>query len=153
MASVSFFTDKLSAETRIQIYKYIFGPGEVARRKEVTPKAGELSRSKSINPAAPKKEGTIATAIFAVNKATSAEALETFYNTKVILLTPVELYEALKIGSFRDLIRSVEIAQAFNNGSSLQLIKALHDLQTLPRIRSISILSEYFHFMQQSEVG
>ncbi|KAK5123725.1 hypothetical protein LTR85_002361 [Meristemomyces frigidus] len=92
MTSFSYFVDKLSPETRVLIYGFVFGDCKHVRHRALADAEDidtqpEVERVVYYELPTPKCTGrAIHSNIFAVSKQVSAESLETFYNAKTVRL-------------------------------------------------------------------
>ncbi|KAK4624328.1 hypothetical protein CLAFUW4_05418 [Fulvia fulva] len=134
---VCYIIEKLSAETRINIYKHIFGSDSHASFAPLDSSEGVAT---SDSPTA------IPTAIFAVNRQLHDEALETFFNNKVIQVTFSQLEDLLQQTSFQAFVRDIEVMACDQAHEARAVQNVLIKVQGLPRLRSITILSDYLAF-------
>lgn len=152
MATFSYFGDKLSPETRVLIYSFVFGTSEHVKRtgspnlpwdafivKDTRLRFYDLPTPKDTSAAA------IDTSILAVSKDISAEALETLYNRKTVRLTFEQLLGD-KGNDYLNFVRKLEIIDCVSvsktYGGPAVIRSALQLASSLPRIRSVTILSD-----------
>lgn len=159
--NLCYFTDKLSAELRIHIYKLVFGPGERAQRapaarrlqEEATPSeeseddtddiqivTEDITHLTDLVP--PIELQPIHTNIFAVNRLIHDESIEAFYNNKIISATFGDFDRLLRLEYPCRLFRDIEIV-ACNFGWRAEYLRGLlRATRGLPRLRSFTILSD-----------
>ncbi|PPJ51976.1 hypothetical protein CBER1_10699 [Cercospora berteroae] len=148
------FLDKLSAEIRVQIYGHVFREADHVQ-------TGASYRCKHYNHREEGDEPTeafveqsfIESPIMATNKQIHGEAVDTFYNEKIIRLTFTQLdvaLGALASGNSRSLdktrymemARHIEIVQCKSaRRDSVQ--RCLARLHLLPRLKSFTVLTEF----------
>ena len=97
--TVSYFTDKLSAETRVLIYGYVFGPSAHVKRLEQEELPADAKKDERViffHQPTKAEEVLAPTSIFSTNKLVSAEAMETFYNTEHLRMTFIQVVNDAK---------------------------------------------------------
>lgn len=124
MHTTDYLTGKLSPELRIMIFQHVFGTCLCVRRP-----TGD-------------KKPVIANAILATSRQVSREALETFYNDKLVALDVVQLLAALRMHSFKTFARDVTIIDATQTPSANALRSVLKHAVRLPRLESVTIASD-----------
>lgn len=142
-----YLIDKLSPEVRIRIYQFIFGPGARAHRIEPTKRTFATVAPSPLESLVDLKPfdtiQCISTDIFAVNKLIHNESIEAFYNNKVISATFVEFERLMSLDYLRQLIRDVEIIHCNHTNPDGIVPRVLLSAQSLPRLKTFTILSEY----------
>jgi hypothetical protein len=162
---VCYFMDKLSPETRIRIYEHVFGPEKYVQRlrcedereyyhKGFMPATSiDDGRSQQYWPQRGNVEDFkyLHTGILAVNKLVHDEALETFYNVKVIRTTFDGFTSLMYLDGHYDLVRNVEIKHCDLIDSGYYVHEAMQDAQFLPQLKSFTILADFLspHGRQQ----
>lgn len=130
------------------VYDEVFGPTRVItpRRCFKTALAGDQLLQPEVYVKAP-----VHTSILATNKRIHSEALDTLYRERVVRGSITEFKTLLHNAGFRDHVRRIEIYdyfQAFRNHRFAHMLLAW--IQTLPQIRSTTILSDRFAFTQHN---
>ncbi|KAK4544697.1 hypothetical protein LTR36_003946 [Oleoguttula mirabilis] len=152
MTTFSYFTE-LSAETRVLIYGFVFGTCSHVKRiaqDELPAHAKKDERLVLFEEPMMVDPVLVATSVLATNKLISGEAMETFYNTKNVRLTFTQVHDDVKLHTdYLDLVRNIEIIECFNH-FLFQPRQVLRDALTqalqLPKIRSVTILTEYLAY-------
>ena len=149
LSTSSLLTEKLSAEMRIMIYQHLFGAGKYAKLIESQGKSNETDGGKEeegqqssegeVSHAADMK---LSTSIFAVNKQLHDEALEAFYNNKTIRVSFQQLSRLVQSSNAAYFVRHIEITNCAD-ATPLEVHQLLQAAVKLPRLRSITILSDY----------
>ena len=121
MSTFSYFFDKLSPETRVTIYGFVFGAsGHIKRDRvddgELGARAGRDERLCFYG--LPTAKGTarigVETSICAVNEQVRGEALETLFNEKIVRLRLEDLFEHRGYDYF-NFIRRLEIVDCIGS--------------------------------------
>ncbi|KAK5112999.1 hypothetical protein LTR85_011021 [Meristemomyces frigidus] len=167
MATSNYFLDKLSAETRVTIYGFLFDSSEHVirtRNDGVSDTRPAVEDVRRIVHGLPRQEAVqdtmIESAIFAVNKHISAEALETFYNAKTVRLTFEQLGGDGGVcgGSRMDylnFVRRVEVVDCIGKFPEAEDVRerllrpSLRMAQGLPRLTSITILTDCLAYVSE----
>jgi len=143
MASLSYFTDKLSTETRVQIYEYIFGSAAHAKKlfQQTSSASGQTYKDERLMLFEPAKviSKPFDTSIFSVSKQTSAEALDTFFGSKTIRVTFDQLLYS-RDAEYVPFLRKIDFV-AWKQGKD-QVQAAVDMALRLPRLKSVIILSD-----------
>jgi len=129
------------------VYDEVFGPTRV-----ITPKRyfKVLSGDQRLQPEVYIKP-LVHTSILATNKKVYDEALDTLYRGRTVRGSIRQLIELLRNDNIRPLLRRIEIDDHFkafqNPRATHMLLRVLRTLH-VPRIRSVTILSDKFAFAQ-----
>jgi hypothetical protein len=137
------FLDKFSPEVRAIIYGHVFGP-----RRAITPTTwitkmlsdnGE-SHNVTDDHLALLERG-LHTNILATNKQIYTEAIEVFYNYRVVCGTVARMQDLLQPhnAGFWNHVRNVMIYDCNQDDSHVKLLETLHKLHGTPRMRSIIV--------------
>lgn len=140
MANVGYFINKLSPETRVLIYGFVFGDSPYVKRPVSHKKRFSAQEATRYTPH--QVQTLIHTSTFAVSKLISAEALETFYNVKTVRLTVPQLYAALWRADFTELARNVQLIDCISSPSPATLHYVLRNTSHLPRINLLTVASD-----------
>ncbi|KAK4542522.1 hypothetical protein LTR36_006775 [Oleoguttula mirabilis] len=147
MASFSYFLDKLSPETRVLIYGFVFGECKYVTRRPATVMEENTQRLddriRYFGLPTPKRTGDVAinSDIFAVDKQVSVEALETFYNARTVRVRFERLY-AEKDSDYLNFVRRLEFADCLATVRDEDIHLALRTASRLPGIKLVTILSD-----------
>lgn len=139
---------RLPPELRIMVYQEVFGPTGV-----ITPMLHSqtaLSGDQLLQPGVYIK-AQVQTSLLVTNKGISEEALETLYRGRIVRGSIIQLQMLLCNDDFKDLVREVEIDDQFTKFRNHHFAHMfLLRIQVLPRIRSITILSDKFALTQHN---
>jgi hypothetical protein len=139
---------RLPPELRIMVYQEVFGPTGV-----ITPMLHSqtaLSGDQLLQPGVYIK-AQVQTSLLVTNKGISEEALETLYRGRIVRGSIIQLQMLLCNDDFRDLVREIEIDDQFTKFRNHHFAHMfLLRIQVLPRIRSITILSDKFALTQHN---
>ncbi|KXT12346.1 hypothetical protein AC579_601 [Pseudocercospora musae] len=137
--AVCHFLDKVAAEIRVLIYEHVFGTSDYARFSSTPVKQ---STSASDPDSTEEAVSTmINTSILATSKRIREEALDAFYNTKIVRLDFTQLRNLL------DSRASRQPSQEIQSGPTLE------ETLLLPRIKTLSILSDCLTGPEQRHVN
>jgi len=91
MTSFSYLSNKPSTETRVHIYEYAFGPATHAKRLSEPISGGNPQEQKDERLVLFKPADVVIkrfeTSFFCTNKTISSEAMDTFFNSKIVRLS------------------------------------------------------------------
>lgn len=153
MATLSYFTDKLSAETRVLIYGFVFGSVTHVKRLTQDEHAAGAKQDERVilfDPPAQPEDVLAATSIFGTNKKISEEAIETFYHTKTLRMTFTQLsHDAEQHADYLNLVRKLDSTDCFNHfifRPRSVIYSALETALQLPSIKRVTVLTEYLAY-------
>ena len=139
------FLDKLAPELRVAIYGHLFGSSRVIKPSDSTASLGIDNEILALSAEEEIKHATLETGILATNKIIHKEATQVLYHNRTFRATFPELERLLRHDNFVANAEFVEVADCANTRGHADLSNCsniLKRLQQLPRIRSITILSD-----------
>lgn len=143
MAPPSFF-DKLAPELRIDIYERIFGTSDTIKPNSSTASLGINKELYALTGHNAIGHVNLESSILSANKLIFGEAIQVLYHNQIVRATFTELGRLLKHKDFVANVEKVEVADCVSDYKDCSSI--LKQLQLLPRIRSIIILSDCLAF-------
>jgi len=151
MEAQSTFLDRLSPETRISIYSHVFGTSLVVKPSSSETALG-MKKHRPVDTVYLSETDTKPeTSILATSGFIYNEALPVLYRDKIIRGTTRDFKQLLeKNSNFIEHARHVEIADCVSTYRDDDFHSILYRLQSLPRVRSLTILSDCLYSLSEN---
>jgi len=142
----STFLDKLSSEIRLSIYSHVFGLSLVIKPSSSDTALGMKKHPPEDTVYLPEADTSISSSILATSKFVFNEAIPVLYKDKIIRGTTRDLEQLLDNATFTEHAQYIEIAECISTYHDADFHSMLCRLQSLPKVRSLSILSDCLYF-------
>lgn len=138
------FLDRLAPELRIDIYGHIFGTSDTIKPSSSTASLGINKELYALTGHNAVGHVNLESSILSTNKIIFGEAIQVLYHNRTFRATFTELGRLLKHKDFVANVEKVEVADCVSDYKDCSNV--LKQLQLLPRIRSVVILSDCLAF-------
>jgi hypothetical protein len=150
MEAQSAFLEKLSPETRLSIYSHVFGPSLVIKPSGSDTALGMKARSPEDTVYLQETETHLNPSILATSKFIYNEALPVLYKDKIVRGTTRDFEQLLENSDFTERARHIKIADCISTYRDADFHAILCRLQSLPKLRSLAILSDCLYSFCQN---
>lgn len=142
------FLDKLSPEIRISIYSHVFGPSLVIKPSSSDTALGVRKHQPEDTVYLQETDISLDTIVLVTSKQIYNEALLILYKDKIIRGTTQDFNELFFNSDFTELARHIRIADCISSYEDADFHTILCRLQSLPTVRSLTILSDCMYFQE-----
>jgi hypothetical protein len=142
MEAKSSFLEKLSPETRLSIYSHVFGPSLAIKPSSSDTALGMKKHPLEDTVYLQETGTTLNPSILATSKFIYNEALPVLYKDRIIRGTTRDFQQLFENSDFTEHARHIEIADCISTYQDADFHAILCRLQSLPRVRSLAILSD-----------